>query len=120
MTGRVDDYGRALVRITLRNPPTGVTLDCEAWVDTAFTGELMLRDAELVGLGLPQVGTAVGTLGDGSQATFKRYSCRIDWFGADLPAVALTAVGQFPLVGVGLLADHVLVVDYPRRTVAIS
>ena len=34
MTGEVDAFGRALLRVTLTHPTTGATLDCDAWVDT--------------------------------------------------------------------------------------
>lgn len=52
MNGIVDDYGRALVRVTLRNPNTGTKLDLEAWIDTGFTASLILLPGQIAQLNL--------------------------------------------------------------------
>jgi predicted aspartyl protease len=45
MTGRVDDAGRALIRIQIKNPTNATVTELDAWVDTGFTGELVLPQA---------------------------------------------------------------------------
>ncbi len=42
MNGHVDSAGRALVRIRLTSAATATTIEIEAWIDTGFTGELVL------------------------------------------------------------------------------
>lgn len=49
MTGVVDQAGRALLRIRLRRPVAGTESELNAWIDTGFTGELVLpQPGELV------------------------------------------------------------------------
>jgi hypothetical protein len=43
----------------------------------------------------------------------------LDWFGADPEANVIASAVPFPLVGVVLLSDHVLSVDYPGRVVTL-
>ena len=42
MTGKVDDYGRAMLPVGLSAAADGAVSPVEAWVDTGFTGQLML------------------------------------------------------------------------------
>jgi predicted aspartyl protease len=50
MNGRVDSAGRALVRISVKPSATATAVEIEAWVDTGFTGELVLPQESLVAL----------------------------------------------------------------------
>jgi len=118
--GRVDDYGRSLVPVSLFHPVTLATIGFEAWIDTGFTGGLMLTPAQISALGLPRASTVRGTLADGSQVVFDTYSCEIDWFGRRLFLDALEASGRFALVGIPLLQDCTLTTDYPARTVSLT
>lgn len=54
MNGHVDSAGRALVRIGLMSAAAATTMEVEAWIDTGFTGELVLPQDQIVALGLPQ------------------------------------------------------------------
>jgi clan AA aspartic protease len=118
MTGVVDAFGRALLRITLSHPTTGATLNCDAWVDTGFNGELVLPQANILALGLPRSAGVAATLGDGSKIVLDTYTCRIDWFGTSREIEVITNSGQWPLLGVGLLLGHELHIDY--RTQAMT
>ena len=120
MTGTVDGRGRVLIRITIRHPNTGAFLDADAWIDTGFNGELLLPQNMVAQLGLQLKAQALANLADGSKATFDVYRCVIHWSGKSRLVEALSRSGRFPLVGVGLLRGHVLVVDYPNRTVSIQ
>ena len=46
MTGQVDEVGRALLGVEVRNPSTRIESSLTVWIDTGFTGEL-LEGAEL-------------------------------------------------------------------------
>ena len=120
MNGWVDRGGRALVRITVKpsaqSPPTTL----EAWIDTGFTGELVLPHATISSLGLSQSGTVGAELGDGSAVVMKTYTCLIDWLGREKQIEVVANDGYYPLLGVGLLRDHKLTVDYPSQTLAIE
>jgi clan AA aspartic protease len=119
MTGRVDDYRRALVRITVSHPINAASSELNAWVDTGCTGELVLPAAQIAFLGLPRSGQCRARLGDGSVVNLDTYSCLITWLGNVKQIEIVANQGQFPLVGVGLLQDSELIVNYPARTVMI-
>jgi predicted aspartyl protease len=44
MTGVVDAAGRTLLRIHVRQPDTHNDTELDAWVDTGFTGELVVPE----------------------------------------------------------------------------
>jgi predicted aspartyl protease len=54
VTGTIDSEWRALLPITLRHPATGSESAVDAWVDTAFTGDLTLPRALVASLGFPK------------------------------------------------------------------
>ena len=66
MTGSVDSSGRALVRIRLKNPSDATVKELDAWIDTGFTGELVLPQQCVVSLGLPLGPAVLARLADGS------------------------------------------------------
>jgi clan AA aspartic protease len=120
MNGVVDDFGRPLVRISLRNPGAGITLELDAWIDTGFGGSLMLPTDHVTRLALLKSGEAVGGLADGSRVNFDTYGCHINWFEAERRVEALASTGRFALIGLGLLEDYILTINYPRRTVTVA
>jgi predicted aspartyl protease len=120
MIGRVDDYGRALISITVRHPSTNVVATWDAWVDTACSAELVIPLGLISALGLTCSGNVKAGLGDGTVVFLDTYSCIIDWSGNRKPIEAVANEGRIPLIGVGLLAEFELVVDYPGRTVTVQ
>ena len=90
-----------------------------AWIDTGFSGALALPNEQVTRLALQKVGTAAGGLADGSRVTFHTYACHISWFGAERHLEALASAGHFALIGLGLLEDYILTIDYPSRTVTL-
>ena len=120
MTGRVDDDGRALVRITVKHPTSGASVVCEGWVDTACTAELVLTHVHIAALGLQRSATVRAEIADGSTVVLDTYTCLIDWFGEMKQVEAVANPGPFPLVGVGLLREHQLTVDYRAGTMSID
>ena len=119
MNGGVDSAGRALIHIALKPSATATAVEIEAWVDTGFTGELVLPQERIVALNLPQSAAVRVALGDGSETVLNTYSCLIEWFRQDKQIEVIANTGQFPLLGVGLLRDHTLTVDYASRTLTI-
>jgi predicted aspartyl protease len=116
----VDNSGRALLRIRLRNPVSATEFELDAWIDTGFTGELVVPLRQVVQFNLP-LGSAIrGGLADGSEVELHTYTCLLDWFGQWKPIEDIANDGQFPLLGVGLLLDHVLCVDYPGKAVGVT
>jgi predicted aspartyl protease len=120
MTGIVDDYGRAIVRITVRHPESSVSAELDAWIDTTFTGDLLLTPDQANSLKLPKATAVPSTLANGSRTLFEARRCTIEWFVASLPVGAIIGTGRFALIGVGLLEDLLVTIDYPGRTVSLT
>ena len=111
MTGIVDSGGRALLPIRLQHPVSQVETVLEAWIDTGFTGDLVMP-AKLIGsLGLPLGSQVTATLADGSVLQLDTYYCFLEWFGQWKSIEVIANQGQFPLLGVGLLVGHSLHID---------
>jgi clan AA aspartic protease len=119
MTDIVDDYGRALVRLAFRNPDNTASAEWDAWVDTGFTGELLLTPAQAESLNLPLYPGVPGALADGSRVEFQARKCVVEWMGVSRPVVALIGKGRFALIGIRLLEDQIVSINYPARTVSI-
>lgn len=80
MTGSVDDSGRALIRIRLKNLTNAIETELDAWVDTGFTGELVLPQSHVTSLGLPLGPAIMASLADGSDVQLDTYTCHLEWF----------------------------------------
>ncbi|REJ91606.1 MAG: hypothetical protein DWQ34_14265 [Planctomycetota bacterium] len=87
--------------------------ETEVWIDTGFNGDLVLPQQQIDRLALQQSGTVKAVLADGSEIALKRYTCRIDWIGERRDLEVVANDGEYPLLGVGLLAGHDLHVSYP-------
>jgi clan AA aspartic protease len=120
MNGWVDSAGRALVRIRLTSVATATSMEAEAWIDTGFTGELVLPQDQIAALGLPHSAVVTAELGDGSATMLEAYSCLIEWFGRAQQVEVIANTGTSPLLGVGLLQGHRLTIDYAARTLTIE
>ncbi len=121
MNGLVDSGGRALVRIGVKPSATATAVEIDAWVDTGFTGELVLPQERIAALLLPRSAVVKAELGDGSETVLDAYTCLIEWFGQARQIEVIAAnVGKFPLLGVGLLQDRMLTIDYASRVLTIA
>lgn len=112
MNAYVDDAGRALVTVLIRQSDVSGPREIKAWIDTGFTGELVLPQRLIEEMCLPQSGTVTAVLADGSQITLTRYTCLIEWFGDSRGLEVIANDGEYPLLGVGLLLGHDLYVSY--------
>lgn len=120
MKGEVDQSGRALIVVRVRPSAGSKASDLTAWVDTAFTGDLVIPRATIRKLGLPQSAEVMAGLADGTQVVLETYSCRIEWFGQERIVEVVVNDGQFPLLGVGLLQHRKLTIDYQAGTLLIE
>lgn len=120
INGRVDDYGRALVPVTIYHPQTGNSLALDAWIDTGFTSGLVLTASQIATLGPPPSSAVPAALADGSQVVLQTYTCLVDWFGSRPATEAIAGSGQLALLGVALLVNCTVVINYPARTVTIT
>ena len=120
MNGHVDSDGRALLHIVVTSPTIATAMEIAAWVDTGFTGDLVLPQDQIAALGFPRSAVVRAELGDGSETVLEVYSCLIEWFGRIQQIEVIANTGTSPLLGVGLLQGHTLTIDYASRTLTID
>ena len=120
MNGIVDEFGRALVTLSIRANRDVEPTDIKAWIDTAFNGELVIPGQMVEGAQLQQTAGIEARLADGNAVMLESFTCYVDWFGENRPVEVIANEGQFPLLGIGLLIGRRLVVDYTQLTVTIE
>ena len=120
MIGVVDNAGRAILRIQLKHPTSATITDLETWIDTGFTGELVIPMQQIAALGLPLGPAVKAVLADGSQIKVDTYFCLVEWFGKWKNVEVVANQGRFPLLGVGLLLGHDLHIDYQAKTILLN
>lgn len=119
MNGHVDRDGRALIAISIRKSNGEAAQEVLAWIDTGFNGDLVLPQQAIDDLALRQSGTVKAILADGSEIALRRYACLIDWFSEARDLEVVANDGEFPLLGVGLLAGYDLQISYRTGIVTI-
>ena len=120
MIGRVDAAGRALIDIRIASTLDAEPITLSAWIDTGFTGDLVLPQGTIDDLSLSPSGTVGAVLADGSQVTMQVYSCSILWFDKWRRLEVVANQGTNPLLGVGLLLEHELRIDYVSKTIELT
>jgi clan AA aspartic protease len=120
MMGFVDLHGRALIEIRVRASDIAARHDLEAWIDTGFTGDLVLPQQMIDDMELPASGTVKAALADGSLVTMERYHCQVDWFGSRRELEVVANAGERPLLGVGLLIGFDLNISYRTGKITIE
>lgn len=120
MKGTVDALGRALVSLSIRVERVEQAYEVDAWVDTAFDGELVMPRRLIEDAALPQSAAIEARLADGASVTLETYSCVLDWFDAAVAVEVIANEGEFPLLGTGLLKGRRLVIDYRTGGVEIT
>ena len=94
-------------------------MQIQAWIDTAFNGELVMPRSLIQTIGLTQSAAVEAILADGNPVMLESFSCVLAWFGEDRAVEVVANDGEFPLLGVGILLGHKLTVDYVSRIVSI-
>lgn len=120
MRGSIDENGRALLTVRIGPDSESRPVAIEVWVDTGFTGDLVLPQATIEALPLPQSGSVDAILADGSQIEVKTYTCSVNWFGEERRLEVIANDGDYPLLGVGLLLDLELRANYHTMELALS
>ena len=103
MKGFIDENGRALLRVEVRPNLTLEAVAIEVWVDTGFTGDLVLPRTMIDSLSLRHSGSVDGILADGSQIDLNTYTCFVNWFDEQRRLEVVANDGDCPLLGVRLL-----------------
>ncbi len=120
MNGTVDSQGRALLPISVRNAPNGSETRVDVWVDTGFTGDLVLPKDQIQRLGLRPSLIVQTTLADGRTAKLESFVAWIDWFGELQEVEVCASPGQNILLGVRLMLGRRLVVDYDSMNLSLE
>ena len=120
MNGSVDSQGRALLPIDVRRTPDGSTTRIDVWVDTGFTGDLVLPKDQILRLGLPASAVVQTTLADGHEAEIESFIAWLDWFGELQEVEVCASSGQNMLLGVRLMLGRRLVVDYDAMSLTLE
>lgn len=118
--GEVDSFGRSLIRLRVRREAHAEEHDLTAWVDTGFTGDLVVPRDQIAQFGFVQSAEVMAELADGKQVLMSAFTCTIEWFGEQLVVEVIESEKGFPLLGVGLLTSHRLSVDYQANTLTIE
>ena len=120
MIGRGDSAGRALLDIELRASKKSSSEWLTAWIDTGFTGELVLPATRIEELSLTLTGTVSAVLADGSRTAMTTYECFVHWFGEWRRLDVVANEGATSLLGIGLLLERELRIDYRSNFVELE
>jgi clan AA aspartic protease len=120
VTGEVDAYGRALLEVVLRSPRSKKPTVLNSWIDTGFTGDLLLPKTEIQSLGLRRGPVVPAVLADGTIRDAATYRCEIHWFGKWTRIEVLATDSTIPLLGVNLLLGRNLRISYRDLTVSLD
>jgi clan AA aspartic protease len=116
----VDERLRALLPITLQHPATAIVAQWDVWVDTAFTGDLTAPRPLLATLHFPTAMAVEAILADGSRVKVNTYQAMVEWFGKQRLVEIVASDGEAPLLGLGLLKERKLSIDFAARTVTLD
>ncbi|MDA7504093.1 clan AA aspartic protease [Planctomicrobium sp.] len=116
----MDGYGRALLKINIRSTSGGTATSVDAWVDTGFTGDLVISNSLVEQLELKESGSVDAILADSSPIELPTYTCIIDWFGHQRRLEVVANDGEYPLLGVGLLIGMELRVNYATLNLSLK
>ncbi len=118
MNGNVDVQGRALLTIPICNAPNSSETPVEMWVDTGFTGDLVLPISQIKQLGLRESSVVQTAMADGRETALDSFVAWLNWFGELREVEVIASSGQNVLLGVRLMLGRRLTVDY--RTLRLT
>ena len=120
MNGRVNEQGQALIELEIRSSPTSSGEPVQAWIDTAFNGELVLPQTLIEELGLTKSAEIAAGLADGIVRPLNVYSAWMLWFGKIREVEVIASAGQTILLGIGLMLGLELKVNYRTLEVVLD
>jgi clan AA aspartic protease len=118
--GFVDDKLRALLRIPVSASRDGSRSEIVVWIDTAFTGGLVIPRKQIAELGLVKESSAEAILADGHFVELETYACFFDWFSNSYETQIVASDEEHPLLGTMLLDGQRLEIDYKAKTVELT
>jgi len=118
--GNVDNSGRALLTLRIRAAESEKSHELVVWIDTGFDGDLVVSRSIIELLGPEQSAGVQATLADGTSVILETYRCWVDWLGELRQVEVVANEGRFPLLGIGLLRNHRLVIDYRTAEVLVD
>lgn len=89
-------------------------------IDTGFDGELSLPVQLAIPLGLALVGESEYSIAGGGKYTPFKFVASIQWGSLNKLASIDVDKGETPLLGMSLLIDHTLFVDFKKRILVIQ
>ena len=104
----------------IRSSPTTSGEPVQAWIDTAFNGELVLPQTLIEELGLTKSAEIAAGLADGIVRPLNVYSAWMLWFGKIREVEVFASVGQTILLGIGLMLGLELKVNYRTLEVVLD
>ena len=120
IAGIVDEYGRALVPLLFQTQPQGTPIEITVWIDTAFTGDLVLPRSTISQLALKRVSNVEARLADGSVSSYDVFKGWTTWFGESRKLEVIEGDASLPLLGTRMLTGLRLTVDYASHEVRIE
>jgi clan AA aspartic protease len=120
MRGSIDANGRALLSVRLSADRESEPVVIDAWIDTGFTGDLVVPQVIIDRLALPQSGSVDAVLADGSRIEVNTYTCYVNWFGEQRRLEVVANDGAIPLLGVGLLLGLELRANYHTMELSLT
>ena len=120
ITGIVDEFGRSLVPLFLQTKPAETPIEIVGWIDTGFTGDLVLPISTIRQLGLKLVSNVEARLADGSISSYDVFIGWTTWFGISRKIEVIAGDSSVPLFGIGLLSGLKLTVDFALKEVKIQ
>ena len=120
MNGQVDLQGRALLTVPIRTAPDATMSPVEVWIDTGFTGELVMPRSQIDKLRLKPGLIVRAVLADGRESRLKTFIAWIDWFDQTLEVEGVAGESETALLGVGLMLGRQLFVDYETLNLTLD
>ncbi len=113
--GIVNDYLEAVLQIRLTN---GATIECV--LDTGFNGWLLLPRKFVEANSLLFVGREEVVMVGKISTEIDTAAAEVNWLGSDSSFHTFVSETDEALIGVEMLVDSILEIDYKNRTVKIT
>lgn len=120
ITGIVDEFGRALIPLLIQAAPNTTPVELRVWIDTGFTGDLVLSRSTIDQLGLTKVSNVDARLADGTISSYDVFYGWTNWMGKSRKIEVIEGGSSIPLLGTLLLSGFRLTVDYAVLQVKID
>ncbi len=104
--GVVNAQLEAVVRVRVRRPGKAA-VEIDAVIDTGYSGTFILPAAVAMRIGLARRSAGRAMLADGSYRRFDTFTAEVEW-GGEWRKLQASALGDVPLVGMGLMSGHEL------------